>query len=245
MYHFRDKWVSTIESLDIQHNSVDISSYLSLVTPQAELGIRAHIQGLGYNAEAITAKQLIPLIDVTRSLFFIQDLGFCDKQSFAFLMLLASYIAETGCTIKNIADVFGIGAINKLCMTRDGKNMSIGMAAKLFGLGKVGNMSKMDCPRVWDLELDEVITNPNIEGDPVHQIAVITHRWQKEFVYKDLMKIETINSLLEELGRPTKSIKISPMSPKLTKIRDELKSQIRYIWMDTLCIDKPAPSNWI
>ncbi|KAG9319177.1 hypothetical protein KVV02_007559 [Mortierella alpina] len=132
-----------------------------------------------------------------------------------------------------------IKRVPKICENADSNRISIGMMCKLFGLTKTRNMKRMDCPRVWDLKTDQVVDNPNFGKKPVHQIAAITHKWQaKEIVYKDLMKIEQTNMVLEELGHPKKSVKISSMSPKLTKIKEELEGTIRYVWMDTLCIDK-------
>lgn len=234
-------WLSIVESLGISHNGVNILPCLSLVAPQSASDIKRYIRDLDCSAESITKKDLISFIDATRSLFYIQDLGFCDRRSFSFLMVLASYISETGGSYGDIAETFGASNVPEVYMHADKRRTSIGMVCKLYGLTKTRNMRRMDCPRVWDLETDEIVNNPNIGDDPDHQIAAITHRWQtKEFVYEDLVEIRRTNNILKELDRPLKPIKISPMSPKLTKIKEELGGQVRYVWMDTLCIDKTS-----
>jgi hypothetical protein len=235
------EWIEIVKSLDISSDGISVMSCLSLVTVQSMSDISAHIRELGYNANAITGDNLMSLVDATKSLFFVQDLGFCDEQSFSFLMILASYIIKTNGTYEDIAKIFGIRGICKEYIHVDEKRVSIGMISKLFGLMRTGDMSRMDCPRVWDLETDQVVNNPNFGNDSNHPIAAITHRWQaKEIVYEDLMKIEQINVILKKMGQPLESTKISPMCPKLAKIREELKGTIRYIWMDTLCINKTS-----
>lgn len=234
-------WLSIVESLGIPQNGVNIIPCLSLVEEEHAKAIRDHIRNLDSTVESITKKDLISFIDATRNLFYIQDLGFCDRRSFSFLMVLASYISETGGSYGDIAEIFGASNVPELYMHADKRRTSIGMICKLYGLIKTRGMRRMDCPRVWDLETDEIVSNPNIGDDSDHQIAAITHRWQaKEFVYADLVEIRRTNNVLKELDRPLKSTKISSMSDKLAKIKEELMGQVRYVWMDTLCIDKTS-----
>ena len=168
---------------------------------------------------------------------------FLDEKWSMFVVIVASYVVSKKGTYLDLVRILGgdltVERVPKSYMSGGGRKVSIGMVCKLLGLGQFGNMKKIDCPRVWDLETDEVVDNPNFRNDPVHQIAAITHRWlEKEFVYADLLEIKRANVILKKFGQPLESTKISSMSDKLAKIREELKSTIRYIWMDTLCIDK-------
>jgi hypothetical protein len=182
--------------------------------------------------------------------FFLADGKDYDEDFISFIEVLSLYVVSQKGThkdthkdmLKILNNGVDVGYVSEIYM--DDGNMDLALVCKLFGLDGFRRKCEMDCLRVWDLEKDIVIDNPNIglANDEIrHKIAAITHRWgPDEITYKHLMKMEQTNAILEALGHPTKSMKISPMSPKLAKIREELKSQIKYVWMDTLCIDKTS-----
>jgi len=224
--------------IDSFHGEADVSEYFSRLSHDDRHEILAC--ELLDEARPIVSKKLLHSIKKPmESMFSAHDLEFCDMYSVAFVAII-SYAKKTYSDVLRVLNKgIDIKSIPKLYV-HNGKP-SIGMVCKLFGLRKCGNMKKMDCPRVWDLVEDEVVNNPNIYGNLSHPIAAITHRWgPNEVTYKDLVRLEQINVVLKELGGKPKSMRISPMSPKLAKIREELIDNVRYVWMDTLCIDKTS-----
>jgi hypothetical protein len=224
------------------HGEVDVSEWFSHLSHHDAPKIWKHASELLGKSHIFVSKEFLHSIKKPiESMFSFHDLEFCDIHSVSFVAIVCSYTKEGTCldVMKLLNKGIDIGCVPKLYM-HEGK-LSIGMVCKLFGLRRCGNIEKMDCPRVWDLETDEIVDNPNFGNDPIHQIAAITHRWgPNEITYKHLVKLEQVNTILKELGKEPKSTQISPMSAKLSKIRDELRNQIRYVWMDTLCIDKTS-----
>ncbi|KAI8576081.1 hypothetical protein K450DRAFT_214683, partial [Umbelopsis ramanniana AG] len=78
--------------------------------------------------------------------------------------------------------------------------------------------------RAWDL-VEDKLTTQKVDA---REIVFVTHRWSdKEIEYSDVIntKSETFHS-------------ISTASPKLHSIRSALQNYTRYVWIDTICIDK-------
>lgn len=229
--------------IDSLHGEADISEYFPRLSHSDRHEILTYTHGLLGEAHSVTiSKELLYSIkEPMESMFSLHDPEFCDIHSVTFIAIISSYIRDG--TYLDVLRILNKGTdINSVpqLYIHEGKP-SIGMVCKLFGLRKHGDMKGMDCPRVWDLVTDEVVDNPNIYSGSSHQIAAITHRWgPNEVTYKDLVRLEQINVVLKELDRKPKSTQISPMSPKLAKIREELMDTVRYIWMDTLCIDKTS-----
>lgn len=218
-----------------ESRGIDIGPYLSHMCLQDKLGIREYVNLLYKSEEFANESALL-------SMFYCSNTWYSTHRTF--LIVLCSYVKDKEGTYKDVLKILNngvdVGRIPDLYMG-EGK-MSIDMVCKLFGLTRDANRW-MDCPRVWDLQEDKVVNNPNIPNPPgfYYEIAAITHRWEhNEITYKDLMRIEQTNTILKELDRDPKSVQISSMSPKLAKIREELKGTVRYVWMDTLCIDKTS-----
>ncbi|KAI8582097.1 hypothetical protein K450DRAFT_278483 [Umbelopsis ramanniana AG] len=77
--------------------------------------------------------------------------------------------------------------------------------------------------RVWDLHQDKLVNNID-----AREVIFITHRWSDvEVSYQD-----TTNK------KWWRDETISEMSKKLHRIRRTLRKHTRYVWMDTICIDK-------
>jgi hypothetical protein len=134
----------------------------------------------------------------------------------------------------------------------EGEKMYVGIVSKLMGIAKPSGT--MECPRVWDLVEDEIIPNPNLNLDEkFHPIVAISHRWTKgEATYADIVQ----KGFRESLRTTNTGIKLNGVSsmgamsvktPSLTKLRvlkNELTSYgIRYVWMDTICIDKTSSAE--
>ncbi|KAI9281341.1 hypothetical protein BC943DRAFT_132367 [Umbelopsis sp. AD052] len=96
-------------------------------------------------------------------------------------------------------------------------------AAKAVGMNVWRKRHPHIVKRVWDLKNDELVEN-KID---VTQVVFITHMWKIEFRYEDLIKL-----------KPSQRKKISKMSDKLKRIYKTLRKRTRYVWMDTICIDK-------
>jgi hypothetical protein len=76
--------------------------------------------------------------------------------------------------------------------------------------------------RVWDLQKDKLI-----ERVDVRKVIFITHTWKEhEIQYREVM------------AKLSKDITVSEISEKLRRIRDALLQHTRYVWIDTICIDK-------
>jgi hypothetical protein len=92
-------------------------------------------------------------------------------------------------------------------------------AAKSIGLSVWRFQRDTIVARAWDLAQDKLVTDVN-----VMEIIFITHRWSEaEILFQDVSK----------MGLP-----ISEMSDKLRRIRNSLLDHTKYIWIDTICIDK-------
>jgi hypothetical protein len=84
-------------------------------------------------------------------------------------------------------------------------------------------------PRVWDLHTDTLVKNID-----VRQVYFITHKWcGNEIEYKDIMERSAHRS-----RDPEEMIGISTFSSKLERIRSVIAKHARYVWMDTICINK-------
>jgi hypothetical protein len=78
--------------------------------------------------------------------------------------------------------------------------------------------------RVWDLE-DDTLTKKKIDA---REVIFVTHRWSDaEVEYRDVVDTKSGTSR-----------SISAMSKKLNTIRLALQTYTRYVWIDTICIDK-------
>jgi hypothetical protein len=77
--------------------------------------------------------------------------------------------------------------------------------------------------RVWDLEQDVLVS----EVDAT-EVIFVTHRWSTaEADYQDVKKLK------RWLGQ-----RVSSLSEKLRRIKKTLQPHTKYVWMDTICIDK-------
>jgi hypothetical protein len=96
-------------------------------------------------------------------------------------------------------------------------------AAKAVGIAIWRDRRKQIVNRVWDLHLDKLVDNID-----ARRVIFITHRWSDdEKGYRDVMKL-----------KQRKGQTISGMSEKLYRIRTTLLEHTRYVWIDTICIDK-------
>jgi hypothetical protein len=111
-------------------------------------------------------------------------------------------------------------------------------AAKAIGFSIWKVQESALVTRVWDLHQDTLIDNID-----VRQVVFVTHRWivpcenaesqYGEVVYSQVASKEVI----EPYG-------ISTKSKKLEDIRNVLLDQgAKYVWMDTICIDKSSLSE--
>ncbi|KAI8577244.1 hypothetical protein K450DRAFT_178108, partial [Umbelopsis ramanniana AG] len=76
-------------------------------------------------------------------------------------------------------------------------------------------------PRVWDLLEDKFVYDHS-----VRDTVFITHRW------------DTHNGEIEHVNISSKAKDISQESKKLERIKRVLEKHSRYVWIDTICIDK-------
>ncbi|KAG2183084.1 hypothetical protein INT44_006065 [Umbelopsis vinacea] len=77
--------------------------------------------------------------------------------------------------------------------------------------------------RVWDLNQDMLVNNI-----VATKVIFVTHRWtQKEITYKNVMD-----------GKQSGNQTVGDMSQKLSRIKEALQKYTRYVWIDTICIDK-------
>jgi hypothetical protein len=230
----------------LQEDLCDISRYLLCITPQDADKIRDYV--LKSRPDCLDMEHVpvnwLDLDSGIGSKFCRKTSRDCGWTTRVFLCILCLYVDGRDGTYKDVIKILNKGKdverFPYIYMGRDdeGEIPYLEMVLKLFGLNVWP--TKMDCPRVWDLHEDKVIDNPTIRGDPGY-IAAITHRWgSNEVTYRDLMKLEQTNAILVELGKDPKSTQISLMSDKLAMIRKELGNQIRYVWIDTLCIDKTS-----
>ncbi|CAO3674717.1 unnamed protein product [Umbelopsis ramanniana] len=101
-------------------------------------------------------------------------------------------------------------------------------AAKAVGVDIWRERSDDTVNRVWDLQDDILVVNVD-----VREVVFITHRWDTskispEINYQTVMEKKRCNIHA-----------ISLLSTKLGRIRNALKKKsIRYVWIDTICIDK-------
>jgi hypothetical protein len=93
-------------------------------------------------------------------------------------------------------------------------------AAKAVGIDIWRERSDDIVNRVWDLQKDTLV-----EYVDVREVVFITHRWDsREVDYQTVMK--------------KKNHIISLSSTKLDRIKKALEEKTRYVWIDTICIDK-------
>lgn len=93
-------------------------------------------------------------------------------------------------------------------------------AAKAIGLYTRKKIKDRLRTRVWDLDKDALVDNIEVQDT-----IFITHRWrEKEINYANVTQHHNIS--------------ISRSSDKLTRIRNVLLPHTKYIWIDTICIDK-------
>jgi hypothetical protein len=96
-------------------------------------------------------------------------------------------------------------------------------AAKSVGMNIWRERHSYIVNRVWDLKQDKLVNNINVK-----RVVFITHRWRKDEVrYQDQMK-----------STQSQRKQISRMSKKLHRIHKTLRKYTRYVWLDTVCIDK-------
>ncbi|CAO3674635.1 unnamed protein product [Umbelopsis ramanniana] len=96
-------------------------------------------------------------------------------------------------------------------------------AAKAVGMNIWRERHSYTVNRVWDLKQDKLVSNINVK-----RVVFMTHRWRKDEVrYQDMMK-----------SRQSQRNQISRMSKKLHRIHKTLSKHTRYVWLDTICIDK-------
>lgn len=96
-------------------------------------------------------------------------------------------------------------------------------AAKAIGVDIWRTREKALVTRVWDLQKDKLKDSVD-----VREVIFITHRWDD---------IEVVHTDIVNDNSWTWST-ISKRSAKLRRIREALLPYTRYVWMDTLCIDK-------
>lgn len=89
-------------------------------------------------------------------------------------------------------------------------------AAKAVGIQIWRNSERDTVTRAWDLVNDNLVNNIDIR-----QVTFMTHKWSER----------------EEEYKPSLD-QISMKSSKLQHIRDTLRPHTRYVWLDTICIDK-------
>ncbi|CAO3693053.1 unnamed protein product [Umbelopsis ramanniana] len=95
--------------------------------------------------------------------------------------------------------------------------------AKAVGIAIWRDRRKQIVNRVWDLHQDKLVDNID-----ARRVIFITHRWSGvEKSYQDVMKLKR-----------RKGQTISGMSEILYRIRTSSFVHTRYVWIDTICIDK-------
>jgi hypothetical protein len=96
-------------------------------------------------------------------------------------------------------------------------------AAKAVGFDIWRKRQGETITRVWDLEKDTLVRNMD-----AFKVIFITHRWSDdELEYADVTQ-----------GKPKNYRAISNLSEKLQRIRNALLAYTRYVWIDSICIDK-------
>jgi hypothetical protein len=96
-------------------------------------------------------------------------------------------------------------------------------AAKAVGMNVWRERHSHTVNRVWDLKQDKLVNNIKVK-----KVVFITHRWRKDEVkYQDLMTM-----------KQSQNEEISKLSKKLHRIHKTLRKHTRYVWLDTICIDK-------
>jgi len=172
-------------------------------------------------------------------------------------------ILNGGQKVTNVSKIFTMDELDV--------KFHIGALSKLLGILEP-QTGEMDCPRVWDLVDDCVVDNPNLKlTKDFHPIVAITHRWaEDETTYASVSEskkmgrvLETMTEFLnafykgptlssseaEKLAKSLTNLKEAksrkkPKQTKLDVIRDELLDMdIRYVWIDTLCIDKTSSAE--
>jgi hypothetical protein len=88
--------------------------------------------------------------------------------------------------------------------------------------------------RVWDVHEGKLIRGiDGRRGIDVRKFVFITHKWADDEV--EYIKVD--NALIR------RKYKVSTKSTKLKDIRKALRLHTQYVWMDTICIDKPNLSE--
>lgn len=179
---------------------------------------------------------------------------------FLFSLIVASYVVvkdrNSGCLdllkvldggqlVENIPRVYTMDEL--------GTKLHIGMLSKLLGILEPHTKFRMDCPRVLDLHEVDVVDNPNLgRVKDFFPIVVVTHRWvEGEITYADILEERRADAILQRMGHGSTSAipsittrHNSPGSDKLVRLIDELQElSVRYVWMDTLCIDKTSSAE--
>jgi hypothetical protein len=96
-------------------------------------------------------------------------------------------------------------------------------AAKTVGIDIWRHRHSHIVNRVWDLEQDILVKNIDVRN-----VVFITHRWSdSETSYQDVIEKKDL-----------KNHSICKMSPKLLRIHKTLRNCTKYVWIDTICIDK-------
>ncbi|KAG2180438.1 hypothetical protein INT44_003442 [Umbelopsis vinacea] len=96
-------------------------------------------------------------------------------------------------------------------------------AAKAVGIDIWQDRDYQVVNRVWDLHQDKLVLDVD-----AREVIFVTHRWgTNEIRYQDILKMKRWRG--QTVGR---------MSKKLGRIRNALLDHTRYVWMDTICIDK-------
>jgi hypothetical protein len=96
-------------------------------------------------------------------------------------------------------------------------------AAKAVGVDIWRIRQKEKVTRVWDLDKDMLVSNIDAT-----EVIFVTHKWgEAEADYQDVKKLK------RWLGQT-----VSSLSEKLRRIKKTLRAHTKYVWMDTVCIDK-------
>jgi hypothetical protein len=111
-------------------------------------------------------------------------------------------------------------------------------AAKAIGFSIWKDQEMGLVARVWDLRQDKLVNNID-----VGQVVFMTHRWIVPGTRAEELDGEILYSQVasQDVVQPHG---ISTKSKKLENIRDVLLEQgAKYVWMDTICIDKSSLSE--
>ncbi|CAO3692831.1 unnamed protein product [Umbelopsis ramanniana] len=96
-------------------------------------------------------------------------------------------------------------------------------AAKAIGIDIWRSRHSQVVKRVWDLHQDKLVYNIDAK-----KVIFVTHRWStNEIEYQNVMKMK------RWMGQT-----VSKLSEKLRRIRKSLLKHTKYVWIDTICIDK-------